>query len=372
MSSPFPSDLARELGDATLELCAIPSVTGDESAICDFVQRALAPLGFHVERVGNSLVARPPGPPRPLVLLVGHLDTVPPNPASGPLRRQDRHVHGLGASDMKSGLAVMLRLARHLSLERTPLAMGLVFYDREEGPYQENGLEPLLQGMSWLRRADLAICLEPTEARLHAGCMGTIHARVTFRGRRAHSARPWQGENAIHKAGELLCRLQGRQPTPVRVAGLTFRETMSATLIHGGKARNVVPDRVELNVNYRFAPGRSLGSAEDRLLAFLGRGVRVEVVDRAPAGPVELAEPLVRHFLELSGAVVAPKEAWTDVARLAAHGIPAVNYGPGFTNQAHQPDEFAHQGLMAETCLALHRFFTTDPPTSTNTKSLVK
>lgn len=338
----------------TLELCAIPSVTGDEAACAARVETLLRATPFHVERVGLSIVARSPARGRPLVLLVGHTDTVP-----GPegARREGSRVVGTGASDMKGGLAVMIALAEVLDLAHAPYELGLVFYDKEEGPWVDSGLGPVLGATPWLTEAALAFCLEPSDNVVQVGCLGTLHARVTFHGRAAHSARPWQGENAIHAAGDLLVRLGARAPVDVDRGGFRFREVISATLAQGGKTRNVIPDRFVLNLNYRFAPGRGPESAEAEIRAFVGSGPEVEIVEVAPSGPVVTDNPHLRRFLALNGNRVEAKQAWTDVARLGAAGIPAVNLGPGHVAQAHQAGEYLEVERLHESWDQFARFF---------------
>ena len=213
--------------------------------------------------MGHSLVVGRLEDPRPTVALVGHLDTVPAHPSDGPPRIEGERVFGLGASDMKGGLAVMMALAEDLPLRELPVNLVLILYEREEGPYLESGLGPLFEQRPELKRVRFGIAMEPTDGLVQVGCVGTLHATLKFTGRSAHSARPWQGENAIHKAGPLLTELLARQRVEVLHAGFAFFEVMSVTLAHGGRARNVVPDTLELNLNYRFAPGKSLEQAQD-------------------------------------------------------------------------------------------------------------
>lgn len=336
---PDTPGLGEALADLLLDLCAIPSPTGAEGPLASAVAESLARAGLRVERADNAVVARAAGVEQPAVALVGHLDTVPPAPGGGPPRVEAGRVYGRGASDMKAGLAMMLALARSLPPERAP---GLVFYDREEGAYADNGLEPVLDRTPWLAAVDLAILLEPTDGTVQPGCQGSLHAWARFVGRPAHSARPWQGDNAIHQAAGLLAALASRPPRRVEIGGLTFLESLSATLARGGATRNVIPADFEVNLNLRFPPDRTLAEAE----AFLEHFARthgasdVEIVDRAPPGPVRLDHPVVQRLLAAAGGAVEAKLGWTDVARLAARGIPAVNYGPGITSQAHQAAEY--------------------------------
>lgn len=344
----------------TLALCAIPSVTGNEAACAAWVEDTLRPTGLTLSRVGNTVLARGPVRGRPLVLLAGHTDTVP---AKGPIApyRDGARIVGLGASDMKGGLAVMIALAERLDFATLPYDVGFVFYDREEGPWVESGLGPTLEQAPWLTEAALAFCLEPSDNAVQVGCLGTMHAKVAIPGRAAHSARPWQGDNAIHAAGPLLVALGQRAPIDVDCGGHLFREVVSATIASGGRARNVIPDRFEINLNYRFAPGRTLASAEAELRALIlthAPNAEIDIVERAPSGRVVTDNPLLQRFLALNGNPVAAKQAWTDVARFSEAGVDAVNLGPGLSAQAHQVGEYAEVALLHESYEQFRRFLT--------------
>jgi len=329
--------LAERLASETLALCRIPSPIGQEQSLCDHLERMTRALQLPVHREGNALIltgARP-------LALVGHLDTVPALPGDGPPRLEGDRVYGKGASDMKGGLAVALALLKELPAERRP---HLILYDREEGPYVENGLEPLF-GKGLLPKLSLAVCLEPTSNALQLGCVGSLHATVRFRGQAAHSARPWEGANAIHKAGQLLARLASTERRAVRHGDLTYYEVAEVTRAQGGRARNVVPDLFELNLNYRFAPGTSLEQAKARVVELVGEG-EIEFTDLSPSGPSCEANPELQR-LRAAGVPVEAKQAWTDVARFGVHGIDAVNFGPGNPAQAHQVDEWCESPALA-------------------------
>ncbi|MBN1335369.1 MAG: succinyl-diaminopimelate desuccinylase [Deltaproteobacteria bacterium] len=341
--------LASHLAALLEDLCATQSVTGNEAEICEGVAEWFRPLAFHVERVGNALAAWDSARERPRVLLCGHLDTVPPTGPFPEPRQDGDRITGLGASDMKAGLAVMLGLAAGLPARTLPVSVGFAFYDREEGPYEENGLEPLLDACPALAGAAFGVLLEPSDNGVQVGCLGSIQARVVIPGRRAHSARPWEGVNAIHSAAPLLAALSARRPQVAVAHGLRFPETLSATTASGGIARNVVPDAFALNLNYRFAPGRDLVAAEAELRSFVAAHAptaTVEVVDRSPAGAVVLDHPMAIRLVEESGQAVLPKWGWTDVARLTARRIPAVNFGPGSPSESHQAGEGASVSAM--------------------------
>ncbi len=374
MTAPPPSPTVAESLAARAEaLCAIPSPIGEERALCDEVERWARRRFARLHRVKDSLVvlvdpAAPEGAPpqgspasRPVVALCGHLDTVPvhPDEAGRPPRLDGGKLVAPGASDMKSGLAVAMEIAERMPRSARFADLALVFYAREEGPFLENELGDVLREVPEVRRAALAVCLEPTDNRLQLGCVGSIHATVVFTGRSAHSARPWQGDNAVHRAGALLAELSRRPAREASSGGLVYREVISATRIEGGRARNVVPDRCTLNVNFRFAPDRSAEDAAAELVALAAAfGASAEIVDRSPACPAWADHPLVERLRRRSGAPVEPKQAWTDVARLAEAGVPAVNFGPGATSQSHQRGEWVELSALERSYGMLERFLT--------------
>jgi succinyl-diaminopimelate desuccinylase len=351
---------ADELAALTLELCRVPSETGAERELADLVERRCAGAAgaAAVRRVGDTVVCDPFGggarEEGVAVALVGHLDTVR-CAADQPLAVRDGRVYGCGASDMKAGLAVMLSLLeRWRELERGRPVW--IFYHGEEGPADGNGLAPVMEG-GVLPPLDFAFILEPTDGGVQPGCMGVLHATVSVRGVRAHSARPWQGENAIYRAIPLLERLRERGPREVRRGDLSFREVMVVTTAATHNSRNVVPDLLELNVNVRFAPGRTAEAAEAELRELVAGDGEVHVHDSAPSGEVHHEHPLVAGWIAREGLAVLPKQAWTDVARFTSHGIPAVNFGPGETSQAHQAGEWASVGSLEHCYGALRRWF---------------
>jgi len=355
------TDLERTL----LELCEISSFTGEEGPLCDDVERRIVSIAGRdaVARDGHSLVVTPRpsvgGTARdatdsnaqnaamPVVVLAGHLDVVRTEHDRGP-RIDGERLYGAGAADMKSGLAVMLQLLADLRTRAPRFAPTFVFYECEEGPYDDNRLGELLDHFPVLRAASLAVCLEPSSNVLQLGCMGSLHARVTFHGRTSHSARPWQGENAIHKSSALLARLGALAPRDHLLDGLLYREVMSATLANGGRGRNVIPDAFALNVNVRFAPGRTPDDAERDVRDIVRGEAEVEIVDRSPSAAPHRAHPLVQQLETLCQAAAEPKQAWTDVARFAALGVPAVNLGPGTQSQAHQRNEWTDRAALAD------------------------
>ena len=370
------SALQEALAERTLALCAASSPIGEEAALCAALEQAQAPhWPGEVQRIGNSLVLGRVTGGRPALALFGHLDTVPLQPGDFPARREGGLVYGRGASDMKGAVAVMLALFERLGPEgraALPVEPVVVLYDREEGPYEESGLMPVLDARPDLLRSQLALCLEPTDLALQVGCCGSMHATFTFQGRAAHSARPWQGENAVHQAGALLAHLQALAPREVVFtsaatadapgAEVTFREVLNVTRIEGFTGRNVLPAACALNLNYRFAPGRSVLSAEEELRSLARQfGADCTVTDRAPAGPVTLDDPLLRRLRALCGGRLEPKQAWTDVARLGALGLPAANFGPGVQAQAHQRGEWCGEAALVKGYRILEKLVTEGP-----------
>jgi succinyl-diaminopimelate desuccinylase len=338
------------LHETLLWLCSIPSPIGEEKALCDAVAARVgwATLAAPVRRYGDSIVVPVTrGTGGPSLALAGHLDVVRTAHDAPPRIEGDR-LYGPGAADMKSGLALMLHLLETCDLARLPVDLTLVFYAREEGPFAENELGPVLDQDPELRAHDFAVCLEPSDNRLQLGCNGSLHARVTFQGRTAHSSRPWQGENAIHKAAPLLAALGQREPVEYRDGDLVYRSVFSATLAQGGRGRNVVPDTFELNLNHRFTPDTPLARAREDLLALVGDSAKVEFTDESPSAPTWREHPETRRLIEAGVAAVEPKQAWTDVARFAQLGVPAVNFGPGVNAQAHQRNEWTSLPLLDE------------------------
>lgn len=337
-------DLTADLLTLTRALCDVPSVSGEEGALADLVERALrAQPHLEVLRDGDTVVARTRLGRRRRVAVAGHLDTVPiadnvPSHVEG--SGADAVLWGRGTVDMKAGVAVQLALAAELSAPVHDVTW--VFYDHEEVAADLNGLGRVAAAHpDWLA-ADFAILGEPTAGGVEGGCNGTLRAEVVVPGVAAHSARAWMGVNAIHRAGELLRRLEAYQPATVTVDGLEYKEGLNAVLVSGGTAANVIPDRCVVTVNYRFAPTRSVAEAEAHVRDVMA-GYDVTVVDAAAGALPGLDEPAARDFtaavLGATGRAPVAKLGWTDVARFSALGVPAVNFGPGDPLLAHARDE---------------------------------
>ena len=339
--------LSGAVDDICLDLVSTPSEYGEERALADLVERRVVTLGLEHERIGDAVVARGGGGAGTPIALVGHLDTVP-NWPDGKVERTGERIIGRGAADMKGGVAVMLALLQRLTTEARSTVM--VFYDREEGPNLANGIHRVLAESRLLDpRPALAVVLEPTGGTIHAGAVGTLNATATYHGRAAHSARPWEGSNAISAdLAEALARFAARAPRDVEVDGLLYRDVVSVTMIAGGTAHNVIPDRVDLHVNVRVAPGGSLDAARAEVEALAGASADVEWLDVSPPAAPNLSDPTVADFVTRSGLPVLPKQAWTDVATLTAWGVPAFNYGPGESAQAHQPGEWVEIAKLVE------------------------
>jgi succinyl-diaminopimelate desuccinylase len=350
--------LRERLLDNLLWFLGHPSVTGEEKRLCDDLQdRIEGTPGWEVERVSNNLAVRRESrdASRERIVFAGHLDTVPEPEGGLSVRVEGERIYGRGASDMKAGDAVMLALLEDFPWGESWAEPTFVFYEREEGPYAENGLEAVFAGSPWVLDADLALVLEPTAGALEAGCVGTAQVEVTFRGIPAHSARPWQGENALTAAGGFLTQLHERGVEEVVVEGLTFYEVLVPTMARGGRAKNVVPDMFWINVNYRFAPGKDIEDVRRVFDGLLDATADYEISDYAPSGPVDLGNPHLRRLIE-TGLEVRPKQAWTDVARFAQRGVAAANFGPGLPAQAHQSKEYAELPLLEE-CYERLRLF---------------
>jgi succinyl-diaminopimelate desuccinylase len=325
--------------ELTAALVDISSESRDEARIADEVEAALRAQtsGFEIVRNGNAVLARTSLGRPSRVLLAGHLDTVPVA-ENLPSRLAGGELHGCGTADMKSGDAVFLHLAASVAEPAHDLT--LVFYDCEEIDSAANGLGRIERELpDWLT-ADVAILGEPTAGFIEAGCQGTLRLVVSAKGTRAHSARSWLGDNAIHKLGAVLDRLATYQPRSVDIDGCEYREGLSAVRIDGGVAGNVIPDAASVTVNFRFAPDRSVEAALAHVYGvFNGLDVAIELTDSAAGALPGLSQPAAKALVEAAGGQVRAKYGWTDVARFAARGIPAVNYGPGDPNLAHRRDE---------------------------------
>jgi succinyl-diaminopimelate desuccinylase len=345
--------MAPDLASRTLELVNIPSTSRAESRIIEHVRHAVSlPLTYGTD---EALLFATPRGGRPLVLLAGHVDTVPPQ-ANLPGRVDDGWVVGLGASDMKGGLAVMLELAEWAAAAPEALAhdLAFLFFVREELPAEESALPRVFADAPLVLESDLVVMLEPTDNAIHAGCLGNLNATVVFKGESAHSARPWQGVNAIDLAVQGLFSVVGVPPLEVEVGGLTFVEVLSATRIAGGIADNVVPDRVEVRLNYRYAPNRTREEAEERLRELVGGDV--EVTSNSPPARPATDSPLVEQLRRSGDLAVEPKQAWTPVAEFAGQGLAAVNLGPGATRYAHKAGERVEVTELERTFETLRRF----------------
>ncbi|KXF48263.1 succinyl-diaminopimelate desuccinylase [Rhodococcus sp. SC4] len=334
-----PLDLHADPIDLTAALVDIPSVSHDESAIAAAVESALREqtTGFEIIRNGNAVLARTDRGLPSRVMLAGHLDTVP-IADNVPSRREGDVLHGCGTVDMKSGDAVFLHLAA--TIENLAHDLTLVFYDCEEIAAVHNGLGRIEREIPEWLRADVAILGEPTGGLIEAGCQGTLRVTLTTRGTRAHSARSWLGDNAIHRFAPVLQRLSDYTARSVDIDGCVYREGLSAVRIAGGVAGNVVPDAAEMDVNFRFAPDRSAEQAIDHVReVFDGIELGFEVTDLSPGALPGLSDPAAAALIEAAGGEFRAKYGWTDVSRFSALGIPAVNYGPGDPNFAHKRDE---------------------------------
>ncbi len=330
-------DLSGDVVALTAALVDIPSESRHERVIADAVESALRTCAhLEVQRFDNTVVARTDLGRAERVVIGGHLDTVP---AAGnlPHRLEDGRLYGLGANDMKGGVAVGLRCAHEVTAPSRDVTY--VFYECEEIEDAHNGLRRLAAEQPHLLAADFAVLMEPSDAGVEAGCQGTLRAHIRTSGERAHSARGWLGRNAIHAASDILNRLTTYEPRRPVIDGLTYREGLNAVGIEGGVATNVIPDACVVTVNYRYAPDRGPQEALAHMTEVFD-GYPLEVVDNAPGALPGLGHPAAQAFLAATGAVPRPKFGWTDVSRFSALGVPAVNFGPGDPALAHTRGEY--------------------------------
>ena len=348
-------DLRADPSDLTAALVDIPSVSRDERRIADEVEAALREqTGYEVLRNGDAVLARTNLGRASRVILAGHLDTVP-IADNVPSRRDADHIFGCGASDMKSGDAVFLHLAATIAAPIHDVT--LVFYDCEEIESSANGLGRIERELPEWLRGDVAVLGEPSGGYIEAGCQGTLRAVISATGTRAHSARSWLGDNAIHKIGGILERLSAYQGRIVDIDGCAYREGLSAVRIDGGVAGNVIPDAASVTVNFRFAPDRSPEAALDHVReVFDGLPVDLQQTDAAAGALPGLHHPAAAELVAAADGLVRAKFGWTDVARFAALGIPAVNYGPGDPNLAHRRDEWVSVAQIGAVTATLRRY----------------
>ena len=353
-------DLAARLAARTLELVDIASESRREAEISAHLSE-LVPSSFALETEvdGARLWVTERRPDAPLVVLAGHVDTVP---AQGniPGRIGDGAVHGLGASDMKGGVAVALELARELEAERppTPFDVALLLFEREELPPGENPLPSLFERSSLLGGAGLAVVLEPTDCELQVGCVGNLTARIVFRGRSGHAARPWLADNAIERAIAGLAPIAALDRREAVIQGLPFYEVVTITQLHAGIADNVVPGEATAHLNVRYPPDRTAAEAEAYLRSLVPDGAELLVDGNSAPARVVADAPLVRRLRESDDLALAPKQAWTNVADFTERGLDAVNFGPGAPRYAHTADERVEIASLVRCFTTLWRFLT--------------
>ncbi|MEJ7707821.1 MAG: succinyl-diaminopimelate desuccinylase [Nocardioidaceae bacterium] len=340
-------DLAQDIVELTTALVDIESVSGNEKSITDTLEAALEPVPWlDLWRHQHSLVARTTLGRAERVVIAGHVDTVPLN-ANLPARNDAENLHGLGSCDMKGGVAVALTLASTLAEPQRDVTY--VFYEAEEVEAERNGLTLISAVRPEILAADFAVLMEPSNASVEAGCQGTMRVHVSLKGVRAHSARSWNGVNAIHAAAEVLDVLTSYEPRRPMIDGLRYHEGLNAVGITGGVAGNVIPDECTVSINYRFAPDRSEAESQTHLREVFD-GFAVQVVDSAPGALPGLDRPAAAAFLEAVGGAASPKFGWTDVSRFSALGIPAVNFGPGNPELAHTQAELVPHAQL-RSCL---------------------
>jgi len=353
---------ADDLFELTTALVAVRSESHHEAELADLIEARLrerAP-SLAIDRVDANVIVRTNLGRDRRVILGGHLDTVPANAGNEVPRVDGDVLHGLGSADMKGGLAVLLRLAEELHADSSGALhdVTLAFYECEEVRDEFNGLGKVFEVQPELLAGDFAVLLEPTDGWVEAGCQGVLVAKAGFDGARAHAARPWMGSNAIHTASEVLARLAAHETDTVDVDGLQFRESFQVVGVEGGVQgkHNVVPDRCTITVNRRFAPKYTPGEAEAQVRELLDGADDIEILQAQVAAPPNLSDPLVDEFVSGLSLQVRPKLGWTDVARFAARGVPAVNFGPGDPEIAHTQGEFVTRESIEQCYAVLGRF----------------
>jgi succinyl-diaminopimelate desuccinylase len=350
---------SQRLLNTLIEILRIESVTGNEQALCDLLHQRYLKLPIlksaKIKRVNNSfLVFGPVEKTRQTICLAGHLDTVSGTGVGAEVSKDSEKIIGLGSSDMKGGVAIMCELLEANILSNSNYNLVFIFYEAEEGDHQQNGLHPVLAECPELKQIDLAFFLEPTNLAMHLGCLGGANAEVTVRGKRAHSARPWEGDNAFYRAIPLLQRLSELQPIVKKFGELEYVEVISATLASGGEKRNIVPDSFVINLNARSAPGTTPAELREKIKQLVGEDGEINFIDEFPSGlPPAPDNQLFKQFEATFNLPKFAKQAYTDVGLFAEHGIQALNFGPGLTAQAHQRGEF----VPIENMLKCHKIY---------------
>ncbi len=331
------------LDKLTRELIAIQSVTGNEVEILDFIERELSNSGFSgtILRNEGGIIAYYPSS-KSSIALIGHVDTVPID-ESQVIDDDDSKIYGRGSVDMKSGVAVMLKIMSN-NFEN----VAAIFYTSEEGPMVDNGLEILMPILQKDFNLEFAIILEPTNGEVQLGCLGSVNADLQINGKSAHSARPWMGENPIFKLPEVINYIQNNEVEDNIIDGLLFKKIISATTITGGTANNVIPSHINININYRFLPTSDENEAAEFIIESFSKFGEVTIKNTSNGALPNLESQNIKNFIASTGAKVTPKQAWTDIARFYKEGIPAVNYGPGDPLLAHSPDEFVNTDQIVE------------------------
>ncbi len=346
--------ISGDLFALTAALVDIPSPSREEASLVALLENELQLPHLTVDRVGDNLVARTMLGRSRRLILAGHTDTVPPAGNAEAVIDGDR-LYGVGSTDMKGGLAVMLELAR--TVVEPAVDITYVFYAREEIAIAHNGLREIEAQRPDLLVGDVALLGEPTLGAIEAGCQGTMRLRVVMAGERAHTARPWMGSNAIHRLGRVIETLANAENRNPMVQGCEFREAIQIVDVKGGVAGNVVPDRAEIVVNHRYAPDRSPEAAEAHVRAILmpelSAGDTVELVDSSPPALPGLEDPLLHALIERNDLEVRAKLGWTDVAFFSERGVPASNFGPGDPTIAHTAGEFVERRSLESAFAAL-------------------
>jgi succinyl-diaminopimelate desuccinylase len=173
------------------------------------------------------------------------------------------------------------------------------------------------------------------------------------------------GRNAIHRLGDVLRLVAAAETRQPVIDGCTYREALQAVRVEGGIAGNVVPDRATVTLNHRFAPDRSVEEATASVRALLAPVLEdddtFELVDHADGAKPSLDHPVLAALIERNALAVDAKLGWTDVARFAAHGVPAANFGPGEATVAHTAEERVQRGQIEACFSALDDLLRTGP-----------
>lgn len=348
------------LFELTKDLIQINSVSGNEKQLVDKLENHLKSFShLKLTRISNTLVAECKKPETAQIILAGHVDTVPPA-SNETVKIVGNTLYGLGACDMKGGIAVMIKLAE--SAKDFNVSTRFIFYESEEVEINKNGLQLLSRRQPELLKADGAILLEPTNSQLELGCQGVLLFNIQVKGVKAHAARPWKGVNSITRAPKIIESVKSFPKKKVMLEGVCYKESLEPVKFNSGSATNVIPDLAEITLSYRFAPDKSADIAQAEIFSHFKHvldnslGDNIVILEARNGAYPASKSGIFKQLFELTSNKVSAKLGWTDVAFFSENQTVAVNFGPGDPQLAHSPDEKLEKGELEQSYKILTQF----------------